>query len=379
MDRVDCAHRLIDRIYEAAVSPEAWNHFVAELSQAYGGAAVLLALNFPPAAPQRYGVGLIEEFRDSYLEHMVKGLPWSSVVLDHYMGRFGDGGEVFPDVDLRRSGFYTAWMKPQKLAPVWPMVHTLSLDKGVPAGGLILFRPQRGKPFDEDDFAFGDLLVPHLSRALNVYRTLSGVERERIALAEVVDRLPTGVIVLDAQRRPVVTNRSADRIIGLQDGFGIGPNGPYASAARENAAMQKLIADALEAAPGRELEVSGFMAIPRPSERRAFTAWIAALMAAPAGSAGGDAVIALFISDPEAGQVSATEVLETVYSLTRAEAELVRLLSQGHSLDTVAELRGITMNTARSHLKRVFAKTDTKRQGELVRLVLTGVASIREM
>jgi len=43
----------------------------------------------------------------------------------------------------------------------------------------------------------------------------------------------------------------------------------------------------------------------------------------------------------------------------------------------VAAERGVTMNTVRSQLKQVFSKTDTSRQGELVHLVLTGVASIR--
>jgi DNA-binding CsgD family transcriptional regulator len=35
------------------------------------------------------------------------------------------------------------------------------------------------------------------------------------------------------------------------------------------------------------------------------------------------------------------------------------------------------MNTARSQLKQIFAKTNTSRQSELVRLVLAGIAPIR--
>jgi DNA-binding CsgD family transcriptional regulator len=52
------------------------------------------------------------------------------------------------------------------------------------------------------------------------------------------------------------------------------------------------------------------------------------------------------------------------------------LLAEGHALEEVASRRAVTINTARSQLKQVFAKTDTRRQGELVRLVLTGVASL---
>ena len=45
----------------------------------------------------------------------------------------------------------------------------------------------------------------------------------------------------------------------------------------------------------------------------------------------------------------------------------------------LAEKRGVSLNTARSHLKHVFAKTETSRQGELVRLIMSGVGQIREI
>ena len=40
-------------------------------------------------------------------------------------------------------------------------------------------------------------------------------------LAEVIDRLPMGVILIDAERQPVICNRSAEQITKLDDGFGI--------------------------------------------------------------------------------------------------------------------------------------------------------------
>ena len=102
------------------------------------------------------------------------------------------------------------------------------------------------------------------------------------------------------------------------------------------------------------------------------------LLAASGQDTTNEACAVIFGADPEGSHVGTTTVLETLYGLTRAEAELVRLVAEGHSLDEVASERGVTMNTVRSQLKQVFAKTDTNRQGQLMRLVLTGVAGIQD-
>jgi DNA-binding CsgD family transcriptional regulator/PAS domain-containing protein len=378
MDREQRAHRLIDGIYRAAVEPEAWQEFVQELSAAYEGAAVLLATVLPGEARRRFHAGLQDEHASQFLDQTIQGLPWSSHFASRFLGRFGCIREVFPKLELRETGFYRDWMAPQMLAPEWHIGTTLSLDGDIPVGGLMVFRQAAAGPFTSADLEFGDLLVSHLSRALEIHCKLSGIQRERLALAEAMDRLPTGVILLDADRQPVVRNDAADRILALDDGFRIEPSGPCASCARDNAAFQSLLADALEPPRGQQLAAAGFVMISRPSGRRSLPVMVTPLNAAPPGGSTSNLVVAIFIADPESGRISATEVLETLYSLTHSEAQLVRLLAQGHSLEEAASLRGVSINTARSHLKHAFAKTETSRQGELVRLVLTGVASIRD-
>lgn len=46
-------------------------------------------------------------------------------------------------------------------------------------------------------------------------------------------------------------------------------------------------------------------------------------------------------------------------------------LAGGQSLREYVEATGLSIHTARSTLKRVFAKTDTHNQADLVRLLLT--------
>ena len=69
-------------------------------------------------------------------------------------------------------------------------------------------------------------------------------------------------------------------------------------------------------------------------------------------------------------------VLERLYKLTKAEARLAAALVQDPRLEEAAASIGITVNTARTHLKKLFTKTGTDRQSSLVHHIVTGPAGI---
>lgn len=62
-------------------------------------------------------------------------------------------------------------------------------------------------------------------------------------------------------------------------------------------------------------------------------------------------------------------LLQRQFHLTPAEAGLARIIGSGESLKAAAERLGISIWTARSHLRAVFQKTDTHRQNQLAALV----------
>ena len=64
------------------------------------------------------------------------------------------------------------------------------------------------------------------------------------------------------------------------------------------------------------------------------------------------------------------------HGLTDAEARLVHLLLEGRGLTAAAEQLGLSRNTVHSQLASVFQKTGTRRQGELLSLLLGGVAPV---
>ncbi len=63
--------------------------------------------------------------------------------------------------------------------------------------------------------------------------------------------------------------------------------------------------------------------------------------------------------------------LASGFNLTKAEIEVLRALSECHSVSDIARMRGRTVDTVRAQLKSVMSKTETRSQAELIRLTLS--------
>lgn len=70
------------------------------------------------------------------------------------------------------------------------------------------------------------------------------------------------------------------------------------------------------------------------------------------------------------------ETIQRLFGLTQGESRLAALLVRGLCLEEAASALGLTVATTRTRLKAIFEKTDTHRQAELVRLVLTSAAAV---
>jgi DNA-binding CsgD family transcriptional regulator len=70
------------------------------------------------------------------------------------------------------------------------------------------------------------------------------------------------------------------------------------------------------------------------------------------------------------------EAVQQLFGLTRKEAELALRLAAGRSLAEGARDQDISLNTARAHLRAIFAKTGIDRQSRLVSVLLKSVARV---
>ncbi len=81
----------------------------------------------------------------------------------------------------------------------------------------------------------------------------------------------------------------------------------------------------------------------------------------------------VFIYEPSGGHRPVPAVvLQQLYGLTTAEARLANELFGGRSLVESAQAAGISVNTAKSVLKRIFTKCAVSSQSELVLLLSLG-------
>jgi DNA-binding CsgD family transcriptional regulator len=121
------------------------------------------------------------------------------------------------------------------------------------------------------------------------------------------------------------------------------------------------------------------VALSRPSGRRSYVVSVVPLpFQTGERLAAGRAAAMLFVAEPDRRSERPDAWLQRLWDLTPAEARLAGRLMQGESLREAADALGVALGTARNQLKHVFAKTDTRRQAELMRLLLQSMPPLDE-
>ena len=65
------------------------------------------------------------------------------------------------------------------------------------------------------------------------------------------------------------------------------------------------------------------------------------------------------------------DIVQAIFALSKAQSDMVKLIAQGMELAEAADILGVTKNTARTHLRRVYEKVGVNSQIELLRLIIS--------
>jgi DNA-binding CsgD family transcriptional regulator len=185
---------------------------------------------------------------------------------------------------------------------------------------------------------------------------------------DVLDCFTLGTVVLRKGRVVAGLNRAADEILQQRDGLYIDGGVLRALDPTDDALLESLVAYSTNS-PGRR--APSFLQVTRTNDHRPYDVCIAKV-SSPASAAG----TAVFLYDQDSSVSSVFTLARSLFNLTAAEARVVQGLAEGSSLyEIAAELR-ISPHTVRTHLKNVFAKTETRRQSDLLRLVVSGLGAL---
>jgi DNA-binding CsgD family transcriptional regulator len=237
------------------------------------------------------------------------------------------------------------------------------------------------RPFGEAQINRLRYVVPHLVRAAMIYQKVYVPSWPREGVDAAFDLLPCGLVTVAWNGIVLHANREAERILRQSDGLWTHLGRLETSDPRARSKLHAAIAQAASAATGTGAWGATPLAIRRPSERRPYEVLVAPI--APRAQelvfcflATAPAALVL-VSDPDLAPAPAAVVLQRLYSLTPALARLAAALAAGKTIAEYAEEARVTQGTARQQLKELFVRTQTRRQAELVGILLRGVGQFR--
>lgn len=290
-------------------------------------------------------------------------------------------GVILSDAaDLDRAAFERSAIFNEALVPddsVFSLFGAFPVTDGIVLAQAFI-RGRRDGPFEPTHVERMRAILPHLGRATRLRCLLREAQGAQDDLRLALNALPTPVALLDGTGRVLTLNAAGEQLI---EASGVvlrrGRLCPESSReARELTAAIARVALLSTARPGRGT-AKLLPAQVSISRRDRAPLWVLVCPLRPRSSlrdASHTARVLAVFHDPEGRARLPEELLATIHGLTPTEAQLASALAAGQSLAEFADARGCTEQTARTHLKRVFGKTQTRGQVDLVRVLLSSAA-----
>lgn len=361
MFTVEGFSRLVAGIYAAAIAPQHWESTIRDIHRAIGGnGGALLTANrsiwsiqnsiLPAGAAASYA----EYYHrlDAPLATVEKGA----------VGTVRTGTELV--LPHRNSEFFTDWLQPNELGDGL----FARLSQGPRPACFLVHASLASESFgSRDRVKQFSSLVPHLQQALRAQHSLDDFAREDADLQAALDSVDHGIVVVGAGGQVLNLNAAAEKVLRDGDGLQVVSRRITAANAPTNRTLHRALHSALAGTSDSVRGGHSFTA-QRPSGTRPFVIHVLPLhrLDEP------DRRRALLVlADPGHEPEPGTDLLQRLYQLTRTEADIALRVAHGADPKQIAEDLSVSIATVRTHLHRVFDKTDTHRQVELVRLLLT--------
>jgi PAS domain-containing protein len=363
----DSESRFLDALYRGVVDSAEFKRALELAIEMFNclGAAMVSVDAQAPALGVATTAGIFDECRNLYIDQFAEIDPAPAMFSRLATGTASTSNRILTADQLNRDTFVNEFFRPAGL------VETLGGNLFRDQARFSLIGLQRGDdrpPFDDDDIAKVQRLMPHIARVLQLRRTFFRIESASVGLQAALDRLPVGLVLLGGEGGSLFVNSAMRAMAQRADGLSLDRDG-YPRPVRRDARRQfeKLLDDVAKGGAG------GIVTVPRAGHFRDYVMLVAPAPP-PVTSTRfedrrlGDTII--LVHDPANQPQSPQGILEQGLNLPKGAARLVAALAADDDLKSFAEREGVTIHTARFHLHTALSRTGTRTQVELVRLAV---------
>lgn len=276
---------------------------------------------------------------------------------DHVFGSgFRVDHDVWTDDEIRRDPYFQEFLRPRRV--FFHAKLRLCAAQGERVTLTLKRRIERG-PYEPADIAVLDSLAPALQGAFRVARRV--LDAEASGMARLLRDRGDPVFELDSRGRVLRMHGGGDERLGIV----VRERRMVATDRLRQAALDNAVAAAV-ALPQQPAVVP---IANRQGERKFLHVVPVTGLARDVFLATAAIVVVIEPDRARAGPLPGA--LRQALGLTEREAEVATLLAAGSDLPTIAQRLHLGLGTLRNHLKSIFGKTGTRRQGELVALLCT--------
>jgi DNA-binding CsgD family transcriptional regulator len=358
---------VIQAVYDAGLDETRWPDALRALTDLTGSQAAtfwVLDGSEQPRLPALITINFDPAFVGEYVEHMAALDPTNLYLVGHPQERIVHDGLFIEEREKDRSAYYD-WQG-RHTDVRFRLIGQISPAPVVQAG-VALHRTRAAGRYESKDIDQFQILYRHLAQAIAIGFRLGSLGTLQKCSTELLDRNPAAVLLLDDRQHVVFALHSGN------DGVRLSRNGILLARKQDHDRLQTLIAQVLSAGSSASASAGGAMRAARPSGRRPYAILVTPTSRHYPALSTLRPAVCVVITDPDCQRPLPNDRLQAVFGLTEAEARLGALLAAGQDLRSAAATLGITYGTARARLTEIFQKTETRRQGELVRVLLTSL------
>ncbi|HZE54357.1 MAG TPA: helix-turn-helix transcriptional regulator [Bradyrhizobium sp.] len=363
--------RVVGDVYDASLDPALWPNAIESICDYVGAASASLHSqdSISRATDALFWWGRessAPQFFKSYQEKYCKINPIFPGVIFFDVELPVAVPDVISCEEFIRTRFFREWLAPQSL-----MDGLFSnLEKGATSCALFtaMRHAEQGQVDDRMRQRF-ELITPHVRRAMLIGKVIDLHRVEAAALADSLDELVSSMFILDSTGRIIHANRSACHLIAEANVLRA-TNGRIGALDPQG---NRNLLDIFTAAQGGDAAV-GKKGIALPLTARTGERYIAHVLPLTSGArrkAGVSyaAAAAMFVREAAFDLPSPPEALADEFKLTPAEVRVMFAIVEIGGVPEVAPVLGISDQTVKTHLHRIYEKTGTKRQADLVKLL----------